>query len=516
MAPTAGVPSNAIEDGLAHLQNYKGVYSDNAYITGIIDEEDPMTTAYNKHKNAGLISKEHFTKTDGYFYDTEVDYEWLTGLKGNSSATADEIWDSVFGKATRPLLIWNDGSRDGKAYGYIGSKQTIAANTYTTISVNVKVSAGATANVYLIDADSNYDTTLSIGRNLTFWYDNNGNVCNGDPSEKATQVAFKLQTNGLYIVNKTWDGYDPSMDGKYFANLNAYEKHPISGDMLVAEGGASHEYNTNWDNEGQDGIAFYYNESNSTYYADRAKTIPVSNLADVQTLKPRYTAINAETQGETQRELMATVEYTNEQWQRVTFYIHTGESAKKYRLEVWSGDRNTGAGNPDGTYVLFDFDGTSATEAEFPELLKEFEEKTTDKFEGVFSYFDTAMYLRYNASLDENKYGNLYEDNYTPTAQTEGIAYLRYASEDAIEIFADYQYSEKSVTASTPDTDDDTDDDDETTTDSETNIWLLASSLAIAIILVFVVISIVVRKVVAKVRKNRAMQASMKSNKNSK
>jgi hypothetical protein len=145
--------------------------------------------------------------------------------------------------------------------------------------------------------------------------------------------------------------------------------------------------------------------------------------------------------------------------------------------------------------------------------LEEFEDKATDKFYGVFSYFDTAMYLRYNADLDENKIGNLYEENYTPTAQTEGIAYLKYETTEELTVFADYQYSEKAVTASTPETDEDDSSDDETETPAETNIWLLASSLAIAVILVFVVISIIVRKILKKVRKNQAYKASTKTSK---
>ena len=209
---------------------------------------------------------------------------------------------------------------------------------------------------------------------------------------------------------------------------------------------------------------------------------------------------------------MATVSNTNGEWKIVTFYIHTGDVAKNYRLEVWSGDRN-GAGNPDGSYVIFDTYNPGSAESNFTSLLEEFEDKATDKFDGVFSYFDTAMHLRYNATLDENKLGNLYEENYTPTAQTEGIAYLRYDTTEELTVFADYQYSEKAVTASTPDSDDDHDHDDDSETTTDTNIWLLASSLAIAIILVFVVISIIVRKILKKVRKDRAYKEAAKNNK---
>ena len=503
----AGVPSNAIENGLAHLQNYKGVYSNSAYITGGIDD----STEYNKQVNAGLLSKEAFTAEDGYF--NTLDSTWLNGLKAlYPSATASQVWNNVFGNdATRPLLIWNDGSNDGKAYGYIGGSTNIAANTYTAVSLRVKVSANAKANIYLINTDnSKYDTNLSIGRNLTYWYDKDGNICTGDPSEKATQVAFKLQTNGLYIANKTWDGYEASMEGKFYANLNAYEKDSLTGNLLVAEGGASHKYNDYWNNEGLDGVAYYYNKTSDTYYADRAKTIAVNNLADVTSLTPRCVAIDANGQ-----QLMATVEDTKGEWKLVTFYIHTGDLAKNYRLEVWSGDRTTGQGNPEGSYVIFDAYNPGSADSNFASLLEEFEDKTSkdNKFDGVFSYFDTAMHLRYNAGLDENDLGNLYKDNYDPTAQTEGIAFLKYETAEEFTVFADYQYSEKAVAASTPDVDDDDTDDTTSEETEEANVWLLASSLAIAVILVFVVISLAVRKILEKVRKNRALQASLKSNK---
>ena len=249
---TAGVPVDAIEDGLAHLQNYKGVYADSAYITG------NGSTAYNTYANAGLISQEYFTATeDSYFNDT--DKAWLTGIKAlaPTAQSAQDVWNTVFGSdCIRPLLIW-DNSNSDKAYGYFGKETTIAANSYTAVSVRVKVSAGATANIYLIDTDQEkFDTNLSIGRNLIYWYDEDGNICTGDPAEKATQVAFKLQSNGLYKANKNWDGYKEEYADLWFANLDAYTKTDANGNKLVAEGGASHNYNDYWNNEGLDGIAY--------------------------------------------------------------------------------------------------------------------------------------------------------------------------------------------------------------------------------------------------------------------
>ena len=433
----------------------------------------------------------------------------MTGIKAlaPTAQSAQDVWNTVFGSdCIRPLLIWNDASLAGKAYGYFGKSTSIAANSYTAVSVRVKVSAGATANIYLIDTDQEkFDTNLSIGRNLIYWYDEDGNICTGDPAEKATQVAFKLQSNGLYKANKNWDGYKEEYADLWFANLDAYTKTDANGNKLVAEGGASHNYNDYWNNEGLDGIAYY--KKGDTYYADKAMTIPVSNLASVTQLAPRYAAIDANGQ-----QFTATVTDTQGEWKIVTFYIHTGDLAKNYRLELWSGDRTTGVGNPENSYVIFDYSPADAT-TNFTTLLDALKDEVADenKFEGVFSYFDTAHFLRYNANLDEKGDGNLYKANY-PVDPAEGVAYLKYETEDEYTVFADYQYSEKAVEAA-PVEDDDTTDDSSTETESDTNIWLLISSLAIAVILVFAVISILVRKIVAKVRKNRAAQASLKNKK---
>ncbi len=512
-----GTPSGALEKGLAHLQNYKGVYSDSAYITGSVNG----STEENLHDNAGLINKKYFTDSEeGYF--NSASGVWFDGLKSlaPSGASAEEVWNTVFGKSsTQPLLIWNDGSNGGKAYGYIGGSTSIAANTYTAISVRVKTNA--TANIYLVDTDEAsygnspkaFNKLQSIGGMRTYWYDDDGHIRTADPSEKTSYVAFRLQSNGLYKANRSYKTiYDAlaakGLENAYFANLDAYTEKDSQGNLLVAKSGASHNYNNYWNNEGMDGIAYYYDPVNDRYCADKALTTPVVNLSTVSELLPRYEA-------QASKEMKATVTDTAGEWKTVTFYIHTGDLAKNYRLEVWSGARD-GAGNAAGSYVIFDHNSPASDETNFKGLLDEYEDdETADKFYGVFSYFDTANYLRYNANLDENKIGNLYEDNYTPTANEEGIAYLRRDTATLLEVFADYQYSEKAVTASSVEEDKP---DDEVTADddNETNVWLLVSSLSVAGILILVVLSIVIRKTAKKIRRKRAMQGSVKNAKKEK
>lgn len=496
---TANVPSDAIKTGLANAQNFKGVYTDSQYVN-----PNGTTTVINTHENAGLLSKEYFTADDGYF--ATATGAWMDGVKkiaGASATTATAVWNAVFGKsASQPYFIWNDLANKDKAYGLIGKSTQISANTCVPVSLRVKVGntdgKEATASIYLINTDDDsYQKNLSIGTKTIYWYDDNGNLCTGDPAEKSTKIAFRLQSNGLYKANKSWAGY-ASLANKdaFYANLGAYEKD-ADGNLVVAKNGASHDYSEYWNNEGVDGIAYYYKDGK--YYADRNKTVQVLDVAST-TLPARYEA-------QAQRELVATVTDTDGDWKTITFYVQTGELAKNYRLEVWSGVRN-GAGNPENSYVIVDQNNPSTDDASttFTNLIAEYKDVDgVEQFESIFSYFDTDSYLRYNANLDERGYGNLYKDNYTPSEQTSGVAYLKYEDADDLIILADYSYSEKTVTASEPDVDHDEDSSDDETTE-DMNIWLLASSLSIAAILVFVVISIAVRKIIKNSRKKRGIR----------
>lgn len=496
---TASVPSDDIKNGLANAQNFRGVYTDSQYVN-----PNGTTTVVNTHENAGLLNKEYFTADDGYF--TTATGAWMDGIKtiaGASATTATDVWNAVFGKsASQPYFIWNDLANKDKAYGLIGKSTPISANTCVPVSLRVKVGntdgKEATASIYLINTDDDsYQTNLSIGAKTIYWYDDDGNLCTGDPAEKTTKIAFRLQSNGLYKANKTWAGY-ASLANKdaYYANLSAYEKD-ADGNLVVAKNGASHDYSEYWNNEGVDGIAYYYKDGK--YYADRNKTVQVLDVAST-TLPARHEA-------QAQRELVATITDTDGTWKTITFYIQTGELAKNYRLEVWSGVRN-GAGNPENSYVIVDQNNPSTNDLSttFKNLISEYKDvEGVDKFESIFSYFDTDSYLRYNASLDERGYGNLYKDNYTPSEQTSGVAYLKYEDADDLIVLADYSYSEKTVTASEPDIDND-DDSSSDSTGEETNVWLLASSLSIAGILVFVVISLAVRKIIKNSRKKRGIR----------
>ncbi len=482
----AGVPTNAIENGYANAKNYKGVYSDSLYVS------NGTNTDINTKKTAGLLNKEYANN-----------YSEIFEQLGASD------WNGIFGDATQPLVIYNEKA-DEKAYGFLGKSTTIAASTYKTVSFRVKVSDGTKAYVYLTDMnDDSFQNTLSVNRQVTYWYDDDGNICAKDPSDEHFQkkdVAFKLQANGLYKVNPSWEGASGVDANTYFANLANYEKDS-AGNLIVADGGASYNYNDKWDNEGQDGIAYYYKDGN--YYADRAMTILVSDLSSVSSLAPRYTA--------TQSSGMSfEIGSTHGKWATISFNIHTGDTAKNYRLEVWSGARN-GAGNPAGSYVIFDsYTVDDVTSDTFTELAEERKDSVSEDnyFESVFSFFDSAKYLRYNETIDENEIGYSYE-SYLPSEQTEGIAFLKYEGENVYEVYADYALSEKTVTPDEKDDDTTTDDDDDQDNDSETNVWLLASSISVAIVLLIAVASIIIQKVAKNVRKKKNAQALLDKNKKS-
>lgn len=500
-----------IQNGIALAQNYKGVYSNSDYVTGAFNEN----TAINSYVNAGLLNRTYFAglKGEESYYTTTDAPAWMAGVTAIAQANnpgvnvndAAAVWSAAFGNATQPLFIWNDGSDTTNSYGFIGSSTTIAANTTTAISMRVKVgstngAADPTAHIYLIDTgDDTRSNILSIGANLTYWYDKNGNVCTGDSAERNTEKAFLLQDNGLYIANKTWRGYTAEMDGKFYANLNAYTETDDNGNKLVSAQGGIHSYVTAADyvkvNGVKRAVAFY--KQGDAYYADKAHTIPVADFSE-SGLAPRTGVTES-------KALHAEVSATDD-WVTVTFYVRTGATAKNYRLEVWSGDR-TGNPNAADTYVMFDGNPSASGNAEtyYNNLLSVYEDdESVEQYKSVFSYFDTDNFLRYNKELDADNVGNLYKDNYDATAQEETTFYLYAGATDENQTFlVNYGTQEQVVTASEADNDDTTDDDQDSTEETESGMdpFLLASSIAIAVVLLFAIASIVFRKIWKKARK---------------
>ena len=482
-----------IEDGFALPKNYKGVYAGSAYVGGEV-----TNTAINAHKNAGLLNKEH-ADTDNY-------KAILKMLNGGTDAS----WDSVFDEmTTQPLVIYNDADNARKAYGYIGTTTNVGANETKTISLRVKVSAGATASVYLIDTDDDKRTALSLGRTLTYWYDEDGNVLAKDPDADdfvaRTDTAFKLQANGLYKVNPHWSGAANIDKNAYFANLQAYDVK--AGNLVLADGGVSHEYSDNWKHDGNDGVAFYdYNATEKTAYAYNTDRVATENNLLVYdfskaAVPARFEAIS----DNAQKSLQVEVSPTGKTWATVTFYVCTGDTAKNYRLEVWSGTRDGSKANDEGTFVAFDSWAVSDVEDMATWLDDAKDEAGVEYFESAFSFYDSAKYLRYDESLDENKVGNSYDNfaSYSSASNAKKVAYL-YKAVDGVSYttYADFSTIETTVNAE-PDEEDTTPDEEDATPENTTNVWLLASSISIAAVLVLAVASLIIRKAIVKARKTR-------------
>lgn len=503
----AATPSDALENGLANAQNYKGVYSDSYYVKKPAANEgiDETKRKINQNDNAGVLNKDAFIDEENDIVTKNTGKAWFDGLKAASGkTTAKEIWDTVFGEdTTQPLMIWNTTS--SKSYGFIGSTQSISSSE-TVVSLRVKTSATATASVYLIDmSEENRNNPLSISRGLTYWYDDNGNVCTGDPAKSSTQIAFKLQKNGLYLANENWDGYeklDAAIRTQYFANLSAYTKNS-NGDLIAAETSASHAYHDyTWNREvfyAHDGKFYTEDNGNGVQVLDLLSITKTSETDTTNPLPYRYLA-------EEGREMKIENISTNGEWVTVSFYLRKGEIALNYRLEVWSGTRDGAVVNPGDSYVIFDYNNPGSATDNFA-LIDEYKDNADDTFEGVFSYFDTDNYVRYDAAKDSDKVGNLYAESFVPSTETAGTAYLAYTEKATgsnqivrYEIFADYSLFDKTVTAQT-ETDDDVTEDEHDHDDGELNVWLLASSIAVAGVLVLAVLSIVARKIIEKAQK---------------
>ena len=515
-----------IENGFADLANYKGVWggSSNVLSAPTSSDDDIDNNPY-----AGLVNKKYAAN-----YVSSGRYNDVEGLNALFNAAETE-----FEQAAEPLLIFNKEA--SKSYGYLAnSSVTVAADSYKTVSVRIKTSANGNANasIYLIDTDNEDGASLTLSTpKISYWYDKTGNVCAKDPKndktfKSSTDTALYLNSRGLYEVNTKWLS-DKDLQGKYYANLSNYAKDE-NGNLIVADGGVQYNYDASvWENEGTDGIAFYYKDG--AYYADKACTVRVYDLAELVTagkLTPR-------TQTSADQGTVA-LEYTgietNGEWKTYTFYIHTGSEAKNYRLEVWSGTRDNKSVFEAGSYVMFAADNrTELTSDTWSSLLKETLKKAQEDYTGddfftsaavryyAFSFLDSAKFLRYDSSLDKDDIGNAYtsydstSDDYKfdPEKKSDYVTYLAYGDAilgDEKMIFADYSKTDVSVTADTNDDNsgDDTADD---TSASGMNGWLLASSIILAAVLLLAIVSIAVQRIVKKKNRAKAPKAAKPSKK---
>ena len=538
---TAGVDTaRDIRNTLAPTANFTAVpNASKSIVTGGVANELP------EGLYTGLLNAKYAGNYVNAASNGEVWASALNTLANNSSFTddslsdAEEWWAKIFGDynqdgskassrvANQPLLVLNTSQEAVNAYGYLSDTMTVSADSYQRISLRVKLSAGATATIYLIDTSDvkkGYNDPLAPTLpSVTFRYDDNGNIVGRDPADAdfnaRTDVVFYRADNGLF--------YRASGDtSKYYANLKNYTVDEATSDLLAV------------DESGNTTIAFYAHEGK--FYAYREEigrgeyeySQEVLDLYDAMTAEEReacvrydYTALDAAKYAS-----VITVEGTPAnagKWVDVSFYIHTGNTEKDYRLEVWAGSRDytvsedgtvtpTGKQIPAGGYVFFDnYTSTDVSEnydallTEAVDDLKKAHDVATDEdlpeeyaLYYTYTFYDAKDFLRYDKSLDEDELGDPY-GSYAQSAYSEGIAWLKADGADEKALYLDYALSDVTVEADDLTSDDDTTEE-EDTTNGDTNVWLIISSGVLAFALVFAVVAIIVRRLHKKFAKKHA------------
>lgn len=542
--------SKDISQTLAVPANFTGVpNASKSIVTGGVENVLPET--YDLY--TGLLGASY---AENYYNNGTAWSDALNAIAAANSYTpaglseSEAWWAKIFGDynlnegtrassriANQPLVVLNTSSSAVNAYGFLSDSFTVSADSYQRISMRVKLSLNATATIYLIDTSdvkAGYNTPLAPTLpSVTFWHDDDGNIVYGDPTSSdynaRTDVLFYLEENGLY----TKAGAD---DGRYYANLKNYTVDETTRDLLAV------------DADGNTTIAFYYNAEDGKYYAYRTETsrgnydyeqevydiydsLTDEQKADTDYVRYNYLSVNGDL---SRYESVITVQGTPEnagRWVEVTFYIHTGNVAKDYRLEVWAGSReytvnDDGTASPAGTQIpagaYFFFDDYSSTDVSdnYDSLLAEAQDnlkqnsanlvdpddpssnlKDTFALYYTYTFYDAASYLRYDATTDEEGLGNPY-GSYTQSTYSEGIAWLRYEAGTNSTLFLDYASTDVTVTADDLTSDDDTTTDDGGDTTGDTNVWLIISSGVLAFALVFAIVAIIVRRVHKKLGKH--------------
>ena len=508
---TAYTQPDKIESDVADPRNYSGVFGGTTYVGG----QDLGTV--NSLETAGLINREYASNyNDTAWMDCVLSY-------ANALTMTEEIWDAVFGRdCLQPLLIANTAAQ---AYGYVANaSSTLASSSFRTVTVRVKLSPGATANVYLVDTaekefgEQQYTDTVNYSAGISYRYDDRGNVINLDPDDpeysSRTNTVLWKQENGLWAPAADYSG------DTYYANLANYRSDD-EGNLI----------------DDDDNIVYYASDEDGLYYryydADRDKySLPVRDFtASGEDLT------GAVRQQATEKALCRTV--TNDgsgisDWIYVRFFLATGNESKNYRLEVWSGSRDGETTNPANSFVAFDVVSysdltedtfTSMLDARMEVLAEELGYADTEELMDAynedpaafidrsgtqmisyhFSLFDSDQYASYDADYtgsDTDPYGEYDASSYSDTVayfstsfKAEGRTYY--------DTYVDFGASE--VTVSTVSSDDSTDDDTtDETTESEQNVWLLVSSILLAAALIATLVILLIKQLLSNMKKKKA------------
>lgn len=231
-----GALNNNIQSNISRPSSYNGVNGGSASVV-YKDVNDLDVNGYdsrNSNPNAGLVNQDYFGDYVEQLANGNAGYVWLEkllaskGLDASSivaATSAAQVWNEIFGSETiQPLLIVNTVRTFGENsaamnYGYIAADDTtVASSSYQAITARVKVSAGAAAYLYLTDSENGRKVSSFNLPAYSFWYDNAGNVLDGEPEEDNPDynvnehIVYYLQDNGLYT----------DKDGNLYANLYNY------------------------------------------------------------------------------------------------------------------------------------------------------------------------------------------------------------------------------------------------------------------------------------------------------
>ena len=599
-----GNQAHEIESNLVDPATYFGTNGASSKVVnnGVISPFDDK----NPNDWAGLLNKEYFVNKDGK-YEGYTGRDWYQPLLNSfnvSSTDALANWNDIFGaKSVQPLIIvnklregyvqlksanennykayWyydedndeyvkvgNDDEfdkdkkyftkKDVLNYGFIGEEKTVSADGFTTVSVKVKVSAGAVAYIYLVDTTDSSKVLGFDAPSYSFWYDKDGNVLKSEIDEKAN--LDEQRANVLYSLRD--DGLYEDENGKLFANTWNYSKLYSANITYYTKDG---EFSVDDLKEGV------------TYYKDKACTVEADHyLVTSESVKlyeykdgKYYYIVKGETQkdeitpfdrsfarydySESSERYTQVIEDTHGEWVTINYVLHAGSASKNYRLELWSGARDEFItdGNTANGSVLFDYSYTSVSS---DDLLNEYENEiirsyqkilaekgllngiTTstenieyyknlvdenvkagkitqadiDKYEILKNY--TAHYYAYSLydSADFQPFNKEAADktatgyDYSADGYEEKLAYLSIKDGNNRTVFTDYSTIDQSITLDLGTSDEDTEEEDkeEEKTDNA-NVWLLASSIILVVALIFAMIAIFIKDALKKNRRKK-------------
>ena len=559
--------------------NWNKVFGEDCYQPLII--VDSLREYYDRVTEDEDYIKEHLSEyyiknEQGIFVPVPEDAEW----------DKDETYYSA------PKLAKN--------YGYIAnSDTTISSNSYKTVSVKVMVTGDATAWIYLVDASSYEVMTFDIPE-YTYYYDDDGNVLKekydteweDGGTEHSEAIVYTLRKDGLY------DG----KDGGVYANLSNLTKifkgYNFEHDTFYLDKNGEVEVSYG---DLEDGVTYYnkdgkianhylcvvtqvdnntkkyekvyeYDAKTETYYylVKDKRSVAVKDF-DHDYARP-YNLERDPSEYEYAVEVSNTGvdESGVPKWVNVNFIIHTGNEAKKYRLELWSGKRGE-TGVTEGMTkdsqvngaVAFDIADSGITDSNASTVITEYEStikniyinliadadedrlKSENLFElninelkeiadeligestitaafekaglkdivaeyYTFSWYDSAQYSPFNGEIAEA--GQTGYD-YKASSESETLVYFKTfdSSDNSYNVFVDYSAVDQTVSINnaTDNGNDDHNHDDDAEGESP---WLLITSIVLVVVLLFALVAILVRYLWKDISKKRAQKQMQKNN----